>query len=331
MLIAFLLPDNGHSLEVSGPADVFEAANREYGRLVYNLQFISESPDPITCLCGLRVLPDLSIGEPDVSIDTLIVAGSLDPGRKASPRLIDWVRQSASSTRRYGSVWTGAFLLGAAGLLDNRKVTTQSEFAQALAAAFPLAIVESDRTVLRDGALFTAAGVAAGIDLALSLVEEDHGASFALAVARSLSLFAPRTIPQSQLSKLLASHAVSRSPIQLVQDWIRDNFQLQLSVQVLAQRAGMGDRTFARVFRSKVGVTPIEFVEATRVEVGRRLLEETDLPLQRVAPACGFSTPQAFRRAFHRRFGIMPARYRSRLRSSRREQRPPATELFEHN
>jgi len=294
MLIGLLLPGDGHSLEISGPGDVFEAANRQFGRRVYDIQFISEHSNPITCLSGLRVLPDRTIHDPNDALDTLVVAGGNDPTRHASPPLIDWVRRCASSARRYGSVWTGVFLLGEAGLLDNRHVTTQSEFAPALAAAFPLAIVEPDRIFLRDGALFTAAGVAGGIDLALSLVEEDHGQPFALSIARSLALLATL-------------------------DWVHDNFHLTLSVHSLAHRAGMGDRTFARVFRKKTGVTPAHFIEATRIDAARRLLEETDLPLQRVPPACGFSTPQAMRRAFHRQLGILPARYRSRFRSFNRE------------
>jgi len=319
MQTAFLIPDHAHSLEFSGPAVVFEAANRQYDRRVYDLQFVSERPDPIASLSGLRILPDRTIHDPSDAIDTLIVAGGNDPTRHASPPLIDWVRRCASSVRRYGSVWTGAFLLGEAGLLDNRHVTTLSEFAPALAAAFPLAIVEPDRIFLRDGALFTAAGISGGIDLALSLVEEDHGLPFALSVAKSLALLATPPDRLSRLAILLAGQAASRSPIQRAQDWVHENFQLSLSVHSLAQQAGMGDRTFARVFRNKTGVTPACFVETTRVDAARRLLEETDLSLQRLAPACGFSTPQALRRAFHRQLGILPARYRSRFHSFHRE------------
>jgi transcriptional regulator GlxA family with amidase domain len=320
VLIAFFLPDNGHSLAVSGPSDVFEEGNRQYGSPIYNLQFVSEHPEPIICLSGLRVLPDRSVHDPDCAIDTLIVTGRVDPTQQASAPALDWLKRRASSARRCGSIWTGAFLLGAAGVLDNRHVTVQPEFAPALAAAFPLAIVESDSIVLRDGALFTAGGVAAGIDLALFLIEEDLGQPFALSVARSLALFANPPGRRSQLMRLLADHAASRSPIQRAQDWVHDNFRVHLSVHSLAQQAGIGDRTFARLFRTETGMTPADFVEATRVEAARRLLEETDLPLQRVAPACGFSTPQALRRAFHRRLGILPAKYRVRFHSSQRQQ-----------
>jgi transcriptional regulator GlxA family with amidase domain len=318
VLIAFLLPDDGHSLEVSGPGDIFEAANREYGRRVYDLQFISEHPDPIACLSGLRILPDRTIHDPNDSFDTLIVAGGKDPTRRASPPLIDWLRRCAPKARRYGSVWTGAFILGEAGLLDNRRVTTQPEFAPALSAAFPLAIVEPNHIFLRDGALFTAAGVVAGIDLALSLIEEDHGQAFALSVARSLALFTSRLGDHTEVSNRPPNHVASRSSIQRAEEWIRDNFHLNLSLHSLAQRAGLSDRIFARMFRDKTGVTPAYFVEATRVDAARRLLEETDLPLKRIAAVCGFSTAQALRRAFHRQLRILPARYRSRFRSSHR-------------
>jgi transcriptional regulator GlxA family with amidase domain len=320
LLIAFLLPENGHSLEVSGPGDVFEEANRQYGRQTYILRFIAERPNPITYLSGLRILPNHSIDDPDYTIDTLIVTGSLDPTFRPSAPLIRWLRRYALGARRYGSIWTGAFLLGAAGLLDNHRVTVQSEFAATLAEAFPLAVVERNSVVLRDGALFTAAGVAAGIDLALSLIEEDHGQPFALSVGRSLALFDDPPDQQSRFGMLMARQAVAQSPIQRAQDWVHNNLEVSLSVHILAQQAGMGDRTFARVFREKTGMTPAEFVETTRVEAARRLLEETDLPLQRVAPACGFSTAQRLRRAFNRKLGILPARYRSRFRSSCSEQ-----------
>lgn len=317
MLIAFLLPDNGRALAVSGPGDVFEEGNRQYGRQIYNLQFISERQNPVVSLSGLRVVPDRSIYDPAGSIDTLIVTGRRDPAQEASTPLIDWLRRYASVARRYGSIWTGTFLLGAAGLLDNHHVTIQPEFAPALAEAFPLAKVEGDSMVLRDGRLFTAAGVAAGIDLALALIEEDHGQPFALSVARSLALFADPADQHSRIGILLADQAVARTPIQRAQDWIHANFQVDLSVRSLAQRVGMGERNFAREFQKKTGVTPAEFVAITRVEAARRLLEETELPLQRVAQLCGFSTPQAMRRAFHKQLGILPALYRSRFRSSR--------------
>jgi transcriptional regulator GlxA family with amidase domain len=195
-------------------------------------------------------------------------------------------------------------------------VTTHWQFAPALAAAFPSAIVEPDRIFVRDGSMFTSAGVAAGMDLALALVEEDLGRATALAVARWLVLFLKRPGGQSQFSIQLAAQAASRTPILEVQQWVRDNPQAKLSVRELAQRAGMSERSFARVFRSQTGITPADFVEATRVDAARRLLEETNKPLQRVASASGFGSTEALRRAFLRQLGVKPSDYRSSFRSS---------------
>jgi transcriptional regulator GlxA family with amidase domain len=290
MLIGFFVPPGGHALEFTGPSDVFEEANRQAGRRVYDIRFISEEARLMTCLSGLRFMPDRTIHDADEPIDTLIVVGARDPLEPATPSLIDWLQRQAPNTRRYGAVCTGAFLLGAAGLLDNKHATTHWEFAAALAAAFPSAIVEPDRIFVRDGPMFTSAGVTAGMDLALALVEEDLGRAAALAVARWLVMFLKRPGGQSQFSIQLAAQTASRTPILEVQQWIRDNPQAGLSVRELAQRAGMTERSFARVFRSQTGITPADFVEATRIDAARRLLEETNLPLQRVASVSGFGS-----------------------------------------
>jgi transcriptional regulator GlxA family with amidase domain len=316
MLVCFFVPPGGHALEFTGPSDIFEEANRQAGRRVYDIRFISGETGPTTCLSGLRVMPDRTIHDADEPIDTLIVIGARDPFGPASPSFIDWLQRQVPHTRRYGAVCTGAFLLGAAGLLDNKHVTTHWEFAPALAKAFPAAVVEPDRIFVRDGPMFTSAGVAAGMDLALALVEDDLGRMAALAVARWLVMFLKRPGGQSQFSIQLAAQSASRPPILEVQQWIRDNPRASLSVRELAQRAGMTERSFARVFRSQTGITPAGFVEATRVDAARRLLEETNLPLQQVASDAGYGSTEALRRAFLRQLGIRPTDYRARFRSS---------------
>jgi transcriptional regulator GlxA family with amidase domain len=316
MLVCFFVPPGGHALEFTGPSDVFEEANRQLGRRVYDIRFISEEAWPMTCLSGLRFMPDRTIHDANEPIDTLIVTGARDPLEPATSSFIDWLQRQVPHTRRYGAVCTGAFLLGAAGLLDNKHVTTHWEFAPALAKAFPAAVVEPDRIFVRDGPMFTSAGVAAGMDLALALVEEDLGRPTALAVARWLVMFLKRPGGQSQFSIQLAAQSASRPPILEVQQWIRDNPQASLSVRELAQRAGMTERSFARVFRSQTGITPADFVEATRVDAARRLLEETNLPLQQVASDSGYGSTEALRRAFLRQLGIRPTDYRARFRSS---------------
>ena len=316
MLGCFFVPPGGHALEFTGPSDVFEEANRQLGRRVYDIRFISEEARPMTCLSGLRFMPDRTIHDANEPIDTLIVTGAREPLEPATSSFIDWLQRQVPHTRRYGAVCTGAFLLGAAGLLDNKHVTTHWEFAPALAKAFPAAVVEPDRIFVRDGPMFTSAGVAAGMDLALALVEEDLGRPTALAVARWLVMFLKRPGGQSQFSIQLAAQSASRPPILEVQQWIRDNPQASLSVRELAQRAGMTERSFARVFRSQTGITPADFVEATRVDAARRLLEETNLPLQQVASDSGYGSTEALRRAFLRQLGIRPTDYRARFRSS---------------
>jgi transcriptional regulator GlxA family with amidase domain len=323
MLICFFVLPGGEALEFAGPSDVFEEANRQAGRRVYDIRFVAEEPQPITCLSGLRVMPDRTIHDADEPIDTLVVTGARDPFGPASQSLIAWLQRQAPNTRRYGAVCTGAFLLGAAGLLDNKHVTTHWQFAPALAEAFPSAIVEPDRIFVRDGPMFTSAGVTAGMDLALALVEEDLGRTVALAVARWLVMFLKRPGGQSQFSIQLAAQTASRTPILEVQQWIRDNPQTKLSVRDLAHRACMSQRSFARVFRSQTGITPADFVEATRVDAARRLLEETDKPLQRVASISGFGSTEALRRAFLRQLGVRPTDYRSRFRSSYRDRPTP--------
>jgi transcriptional regulator GlxA family with amidase domain len=262
MLICFFVLPGGEALETAGPSDVFEEANRQSGHRVYDIRFVAEEARPITCLSGLRIIPDRTIHDNDEPIDTLIVTGARDPFGRASPSFITWLQRQAPNTRRYGAVCTGAFLLGAAGLLDNKHVTTHWQFARALAEAFPSAIVEPDRIFVRDGRMFTSAGVTAGMDLALALVEEDLGRPAALAVARWLVMFLKRPGGQSQFSTQLNAQIASRTPILEVQQWIRDNPQARLSVRELAQHAGMSERSFARVFRSQTGITPADFVEA---------------------------------------------------------------------
>jgi transcriptional regulator GlxA family with amidase domain len=323
MHICFFLLPGGEALEFAGPSDVFEEANRQAGHRVYDIRFVAEEARPITCLSGLRIMPDRTIHDADEPIDTLIVSGARDPFGPTSPALIDWLQRQAPKTRRYGAVCTGAFLLGAAGLLDNKHVTTHWQFATALAAAYPAAIVEPDRIFVRDGPMFTSAGCTAGTDLALALVEEDLGRAAALAVARWLVVFLKRPGGQSQFSVHLAGQTASRTPILEVQQWIRDNPKANLSVRELARRAGMSERSFARVFRSQTGITPAGFVEATRVDAARRLLEESNLPLQRVASASGFGSTEALRRAFLRQIGVRPSDYRSRFRSSYPDQTIP--------
>ena len=274
MEVAIFAPQGAHSLEISGPRDVFAEANLRAGRTVYDVRLVIEGHGPLVCESGLRIVADNAIAEVHSRIDTLIVVG---PRRVSefvpSQMAIAWIRERAASARRYGSVCTGAFLLGPTGLLDGRRVTTHWEYAHDLAAAFPAANVQSDNIFIRDGALFTSAGVTAGIDLALSFVEEDHGRDMALTIARWLVMFLKRSGGQSQYSVHLAAQIADRSPIEDVLEWTRNNPTANLSVGRLAHRAAMSERNFSRIFRDLTKMTPADYVEATRIDAARRLLE----------------------------------------------------------
>ena len=313
--VAIVVPPNAQSLDVSGPLDVFLEANRQLGEASYDVRLISAGADRVVRVGGMSLVADGAIADADQPIDTLLVAGTPDYAQAySSTDLHAWLRRCTPQTRRYGSVCTGAFFLGAAGLLDGMQATTHWQHAAELAERFPAAKVVPDQIYVEDGRLYTSAGVTAGIDLTLKLIEDDHGRELALLVARRLVVFLKRPGGQSQFSAHLAAQIASEDRIQSVQHWILDHLSLDLTLQTLAERAAMSVRNFARVFSAETGVTPADFVEMARVDAARRLLEDTDTPLQRVASRCGFASPDTMRRAFLRRIGTGPSDYRHRFR-----------------
>jgi transcriptional regulator GlxA family with amidase domain len=217
--------------------------------------------------------------------------------------------------RRYGSVCTGAFVLAATGLLEGKRVATHWNSAARLAADYPGTCVEADAIYVQDGKLFTCAGVTAGMDLALAMVEADHGRDLALRVARELVMFLKRPGGQSQFSAHLAAQTSERSGVRDLQDYVLAHLKADLSVPALAARAGMSERSFARIFRSEAGTTPAEFVEKARIDAARRMAEESDLPAKRLADAVGYANVDGFRRAFGRRLGVSLTQYRKRFAS----------------
>jgi len=248
---------------------------------------------------------------------TYLGGTNLDIGRAIAYNSGDfhaWLRRRAPKTRRYGSVCTGAFFLGASGLLEKKSTTTHWQHAAELAERFPAAKVVPDQIYVQDGALYTSAGVTAGIDLALKLIEDDHGRDLALTVARRLVVFLKRPGGQSQFSAHLAAQMADEGKIRSLQHWILDHLSLDLSLVSLASRVAMSVRNFTRVFQDETGSTPADFVEMARVDAARRLLEESETPLQRVASRCGFSSPDTMRRAFLRRIETGPSDYRERFR-----------------
>lgn len=310
------------SLDLCGPLEVFRGANRwldEAGSAArgYRVVTAARGGGPVRTSSGLGLVVDADLDTLCGPIDTLIVAGgdgSRDAVRDAG--LVERVQILAPSCRRVASVCTGAFLLAEAGLLDGRRATTHWAYCDSLARRYPRTRVEPDPIFVRDGPIVTSAGVTAGIDMSLALVEEDLGRAAALTIARWLVLFLRRPATQAQFSAHLALQTARRDPLRDVQRWIADNPAADLRVESLAARAAMSARHFARAFVLETGVTPARFVERVRIEAARWRLEETDDTVDSIATACGFGSAETMRRSFLRCLGTGPAEYRRRFSST---------------
>ena len=312
--IAILAMPGVQLLDVSGPLDVFAEANAQTGRDVYRLRVIASAPGDIRSSSGARLVPDAVIGHMrGETIDTLLIAGSPNAAHvRLNDTVVNWLRRAAPEARRYGSVCSGAFFLAAAGLLDGKRVTTHWAVADALAQAYPSVSVEADAIHVRDGRLRTAAGVTAGLDLALALVEEDLGRDIAKRVASQLVMFFKRPGGQLQFSRKGEAAPSGRSALQQVQRFIAAHPADDHSVETLAARAGLSPRHFARLFRNEVGMTPAAWVENARVSAARRLLETGRNAPKQVAVQCGFANADTLRRSFAKHVGVTPAEYRRR-------------------
>lgn len=302
-------------LDVAGPLDVFAEANAQVGGQSYRLLVVSSEPGPIRSSSGVQLMPDRIIDRDiEEHIDTLLVAGC--PNAAVVPAddfMIEWLRRRAPTARRFGSVCSGAFFLAAAGLLSGRRVTTHWAVAEELARQFPDVSVDGDAIQVSDGPLRTAAGVTAGLDLALSLVQEDLGHEVAMRVASQLVMFFKRPGGQMQFSRKGEAVPAGRAALQELQRWVAANPALEHSVADLAARIDLSPRHFSRLFRAEVGITPAAWVEEARVHAARRLLElGQDAPKQ-VAAQCGFADADTLRRAFFRHVGVTPAEYRKRF------------------
>jgi transcriptional regulator GlxA family with amidase domain len=309
------------SLDVSGPLEVFDAARRllearDTPRRGYEIRIASPDGAPLECSSGMTLVPHCDLEHAPTRIDTLIVAGGTGSRDAAEDgALIDWIARTASRSRRTASVCTGAFLLARAGLLDGRRATTHWAAAARLARLHPRVRVEADPIFLRDGRIWTSAGVTAGMDLALAMVERDVDRDLALAIARGLVLFLRRPGSQSQFSATLAAQEPAREPLREVQRAVLEDVSGGHTVEAMAARAHMSPRHFARAFRAETGVTPARYVERVRLEAARRRVEETADPVAAIAEGCGFGTAETMRRVFLRSLGVGPAEYRRRFQS----------------
>ncbi|HTV85440.1 MAG TPA: GlxA family transcriptional regulator [Dyella sp.] len=298
-------------LDVSGPLDVFAQANIEAQEAFYALRVIACEPGPLRSSSGVRLLPDGIVGQWGERVDTLLVAGAPNAGRVAlAPQVLKWLRAMALRSRRYGSICTGAFALASTGLLDGHHITTHWAAAEDLARAYPRVNIDTDALYVRDRKLRTAAGVTAGLDLALVLVEEDLGRDIAKRVAAQLVMFFKRPGGQLQFSRKGETRPMGRSVLQEVQRWVAANPDLQHSIAGMAKHAGLSARHFARLFHAEVGITPAAWVEQTRVTAARALLENGHDTPKLVASKCGFANADTLRRAFQKHVGVTPAAYR---------------------
>jgi len=324
-IVVVAFPD-AQILDVVGPLEVFSTANRVLegangaSAPAYRIGIAATRNGPVRMSNGIEIGPATAQGKVRFPIDTLLVAGGQGTRAAAGDRtLIDWIRRAAPRARRVASVCTGAFLLAEAGLLDGRRATTHWASCDLLARRYPRVKVDPDPIFVRDGRLFTSAGVTSGMDLALALVEEDHGREPALTVARWLVVFLKRPGGQSQFSAQLAAQIAEREPLRDLQAWILDHPAADGCVRALARRAAMSPRHFARVFTAETGLTPARFVERARVEAARRLLEQTSRSIEAVASAAGFGSAESMRRAFLRTLRVGPAAYRGRFRTVENE------------
>jgi transcriptional regulator GlxA family with amidase domain len=303
-------------LDVTGPLQVFASANDHVaeagGVPPYVLRVVAKGGQGVTASAGLGIAAG-PLPRSGTALDTLLVAGG--PGvdaAAADPVLVKWVSERANKARRVASVCTGAFLLAASGVLDGRRAATHWSCCAELARRFPAVHVESDPIFVRDGPIWTSAGVTAGIDLALALVEEDLGRTIALAVARYLVVFLKRPGGQAQFSTALSLQA-AEDKFGALNDWIGRHLADDISLPVLARQAGMSERSFSRRYAEATGLTPVHAVERLRVEAARRLLSESRQPVKRISQRCGFGSEETMRRSFLRLLATTPQDYRTRF------------------
>ena len=306
-VVALLNPPQS-PFELACAAEVFGTA-REDLPAYYDFRVCAEHPGSVQTTTGYAMLVDAGLAALEEA-DTVIVPGWQPTGAVVQSTVLDALRAAHRRGARIVSICSGAFVLAQAGLLDGRRATTHWSTCELLARLHPRIEVEGDRIYVRDGHVWTSAGVTAGMDLALALVEDDQGGAMALEVARQLVLFTRRGGGQSQFSAQLAVPRAERRPLRDALAHIADHLDADLSVPALARHAAMSPRTFARVFRAEVGTTPAAYVQAVRVEAARRLLETTTDGTAEVARACGFGTVETMHRAFRRTVHTTPGQYR---------------------
>nr|WP_207383977.1 GlxA family transcriptional regulator [Mycolicibacterium komanii]CRL73020.1 transcriptional regulator containing an amidase domain and an AraC-type DNA-binding HTH domain protein [Mycolicibacterium komanii] len=313
LVVVIVVFDDVTMLDVAGAGEVFAEANRFGGD--YDIRIASVDGCDVATSVGIRMSVTDSIAAIE-SADTVLVAGSDNiPARPIDPALVEAVKSVAGRTRRLGSICTGSFILAQAGLLSGRRATTHWRETRRLARAFPDITVEPDALFVRDGDVFTSAGVSSGIDLALALVEQDHGADLVRDVARWLVVYLKRAGGQSQFSALIETNPPPQSALRAVTEAIAANPAADHSVKSLAVRASLSTRQLTRLFRSELGMTPAEYVEMIRIDAARAALD-AGRTVTDTAHLAGFGSTETLRRAFVEHLGVSPKAYRDRFRTA---------------
>ncbi|WP_377273061.1 GlxA family transcriptional regulator [Peterkaempfera sp. SMS 1(5)a] len=302
-------------LDVTGPIEVFTAANDFGGN--YRLTLVSADGNEVTTSSGTRLSVDMPVADAQGTSDVLVIPGGPDWDRAIKDdALLDIVRKLDADSRCTASVCTGAFLLAAAGLLDGRRAATHWRYSQQLALRFPAVQVEADAIFVQDGKVMTSAGVSAGIDLSLAIVEGHYGAEVARAVARDLVVFMQRPGGQSQFSVRTRAPHTRQEMLRRVLDAVAEDPGGNHTLSAMARRAGISSRHVTRLFCEEVGTTPARYVEQIRLEAAQAMLETGDDPLAVIARRTGFGSPESLRRAFVRHLGVTPGAFRARFRTT---------------
>jgi transcriptional regulator GlxA family with amidase domain len=328
-LVVVLAWEGCQVLDVTGPAEVFSVAAAMTDGEAYRVHIASLDGADVVSSSGVRIGVETSIVDVEGPIDTLLVPGGFTwPDAMAEPTLVAGLRTAARNSRRVMAVCAGAFIAGAAGLLDGRRVTTHWQFVDDLEERFPAAAVERGPIFVGDGRVFTSAGGTASIDLALALVEADHGPALAREVARFLVVFMQRPGGQDQLSVRLGTQPEVRSPVRGLLDDIAEDPAGDHRLASLSERSGFSERHLSRVFAREIGTTPARYVERVRIEAARAMLERSDAPLEVIARRSGLNSSETLRRHFTRAVGVTPHVYRQRFRATWSQPEEAATDVL---
>lgn len=322
--IVILTPPQTSILDVAGPLDVFQKtanyleSNPGKSTSSYRVHVLSTEKAGISeTSSGLPIVCEGNLISADYKIDTLLITGMVDSHKNSiNPASMEWLVKNWKKVRRIGSVCAGAFILAKAGILDGKRATTHWERCALLAKMYPSITVDPDPIFVKDGSVYTSAGISAGMDLALAMVEEDFGREVALFIARRLVLYLKRPGNQSQFSIALTYQHTDYEPIKELLTWMAEHLNEELTVESLAEKASMSPRNFARVFTRETGITPGKYIEKLRLEAARRRLEETHLTINEISYECGLGSPDTMRRVFLRHLKTAPADYRRSFRTA---------------